>query len=359
MEISLKKVFMLWLYVLAATAQKHCASFVFPHVQSDGILTVKQDDNMTLPFSLETKDCGTLDQFKITVSKKNSDTDVYVDFCDVVHDNGSCVRSLQNGCSCLEGQGKYQINKIVDLTDNTVWVWLTSNGIAAQTYLNVRVLCPPEFGKESVKEVSIAPNNTNSTADVKFSVRTHTKTITKCKLTSFTMRGKQSMMASRPETKDSSQNTKDCISTKERDDTSSEDDSSEPTLATDTEESDEQNTSHTGAVKDSGMGKDLCCPDGRDFRCQVKNRLLYPDSSSWMLWMLLVGTRGSVDGAGPDDYLQPMCSRSSKGDSRPGSYENPASPHYESTSTAYEQLRHVYESFGQWRRRISKILTRD
>nr|KAG5702047.1 hypothetical protein BaRGS_015782 [Batillaria attramentaria] len=173
-------------------------------------------------------------------------------------------------------------------------------------YSPVDVICPPEFDKESVNEVSVAPNNTNSAADVKFKVRTHTKTITKCKLTSFAMRGKKSKMASNPETKDSSQNAKDCKSS----------------------------STLTGTPPDLTLTVRL-------------DNVRKEEEGQWRLELTNdVGT-GYVDfplkveGAGPDGYLQPVIPRSRKGDNRPGSYEHPAMPDYESTSTAYEQLRHV------------------
>ncbi|KAK7490308.1 hypothetical protein BaRGS_00018469 [Batillaria attramentaria] len=380
MENSPMKVLMLSISVLTVTAEKHCANFVFPTAQNDGVLTVKQDDNLTLPFSLQTNGCDAVGPFKITVSKKDRDTNVFVDFCDVgVHDSGSCATGLHNGCSCLEGQGKYQISKIVDRSDETVWVWLTSNGIAAETYLNFSVLCPPEFDKESVNEVSVAPNNTNSAADVKFKVRTHTKTITKCKLTSFAMRGKKSKMASNPETKDSSQNAKDCkrvvcdangehIPSKtkelERDDTiaSSDDDVSEPTLVTDTEESDDQTTSTAVAYRrhPHPVPRGELPPVPRLFMMDAEGAAGRDSTVSGGAHLYQDIDEIKLDeGAGPDGYLQPVIPRSRKGDNRPGSYEHPAMPDYESTSTAYEQLRHVYDGFGQWRRRISKILSRD
>ncbi|KAK7495431.1 hypothetical protein BaRGS_00013370, partial [Batillaria attramentaria] len=67
---------------------------------------------------------------------------------------------------------------------------------------------PPQFDEQSVN-VTVAPHITNTTADIEFKVRTHTKMVAKCKLTNFALRNK-SKMAPGLETKDSSQNAKDC-----------------------------------------------------------------------------------------------------------------------------------------------------
>ncbi|KAK7465151.1 hypothetical protein BaRGS_00037681 [Batillaria attramentaria] len=133
----------LFLIVCKSEASRNlCTRFVFPTL-TNNVVTAKEGDTVTLPFSLENNTCGENGTFKIEVTKEDSKTGPLT-FCDITHGNFSCVHASA-GCSCLEGGAvSYQLTKTVDRSDDdTTWQWKTTNEMAEAKYITFNVSYPP------------------------------------------------------------------------------------------------------------------------------------------------------------------------------------------------------------------------
>ncbi|KAK7479587.1 hypothetical protein BaRGS_00029136 [Batillaria attramentaria] len=153
------------------------ASFDFPTVNGS-VVSVPENTSITLPFQLIDDGCAQSD-FKIVISKQDTKTRLFGDFCDILHVHGTCVQPFQEtSCGCLEEDGMYQFHKLADRSDSTTWVWMTSNDIAAERSVNFHVTCPPEFEEANYNTTTFV----NQTVELHFELRAHTTEMTQRKL---------------------------------------------------------------------------------------------------------------------------------------------------------------------------------
>ena len=105
------------------------AKFEFP--DTSGTFKATKNARVTLPFLLNTERCKKDDlEFTISIAKK--DNGIFSDFCKLVLLNdGSCVSLLGENCKCEAEKGSYSLTKTIDMSDETVWRWRTSDGTIA------------------------------------------------------------------------------------------------------------------------------------------------------------------------------------------------------------------------------------
>ena len=57
---------------------------------------------------------------------------MFSNFCKLVLlSNGSCVSLPEGNCKCEEEKESYSLTKTIDMSDETVWRWRTSDGTIA------------------------------------------------------------------------------------------------------------------------------------------------------------------------------------------------------------------------------------
>ena len=97
---------------------------------------------MALPFLLSTKSCPK-DALELTISIAKKDNGIFSDFCKLfLYSNGSCVSFRGENCKCEEEKGSYSLTKTIDMSDETVWRWRTSNeNIASDKTIEFIVHC--------------------------------------------------------------------------------------------------------------------------------------------------------------------------------------------------------------------------
>ena len=120
------------------------AKFEFPTISDTFKAT--RNATVTVPFILNTEDCGdNLDRnFSIAVAKKKERSGgIFTDLCKIlVDDSESCVPFREKVCTCENEKGRYSLTKTVDLSDETLWRWKTSNGnIASDRKIQFVVEC--------------------------------------------------------------------------------------------------------------------------------------------------------------------------------------------------------------------------
>ncbi|KAK7487245.1 hypothetical protein BaRGS_00021473, partial [Batillaria attramentaria] len=105
------------------------AMFDFPTLNTP-VLTAKENETVTLHFTLHTVGCDSLHNFTISVGKTDRDSHLYSRCCVIQWTYGFCVntpfRTVHCSCMCLPKRGEYRLITIVDRTDNTKWLWTSS-----------------------------------------------------------------------------------------------------------------------------------------------------------------------------------------------------------------------------------------
>ncbi|XP_070202523.1 uncharacterized protein [Littorina saxatilis] len=121
---------LLWLTVVGAlqcsTATNNCPQIIFPTMSSSLNVTVAENTEVSLPFSLDTSKCKVSgDHYTIYVSSRPRDEDD----CIIKFVNGKCTSILQDVCRCRDDNegGGVLFTKIMTRKDSGAWMWKTSD----------------------------------------------------------------------------------------------------------------------------------------------------------------------------------------------------------------------------------------
>ncbi|KAK7457930.1 hypothetical protein BaRGS_00039174 [Batillaria attramentaria] len=339
MNVHARCLFLLLLWTLSAdgTSAEPCAVFEFPNV-TNSILTAQVNSTIDLPFTIKPgPNCHLSNEVTIRVRMREGDK--YGDFCSIRQSLGSCHIPLQeNGCGCRSGRNLYRLKKTADRIDSTQWLFTTDDGMVQNKELTFNILYPatvesltinsgrldgqsqvvepglPEFPEEAGRKRVVRPGHT----EIDFPVRTYTNNISQCRLTKRT-----------------------------------------------SEEADTTDSPPTTSVRQRRSLKFGWFLFEGQQPTEIQPASPFPGRALPEVPGCSASSGGQRaprtyrESAENDGYLSPALPLGQAGEQRSGTYERPpAAPDYTTPNAAYEPLRHLYESFRQWRRskRVSQTL---
>ncbi|KAL8618502.1 hypothetical protein ACOMHN_000647 [Nucella lapillus] len=130
-----------------------CTKVEFPTAK-DGVITVLENQNVAIPFSLNSDQ--TCQSVIITVSKMNKTNNIFMNFCK--------LRGIQpvrkEMCKTEPGHLNYSVTKLIDRSDETSWRWrVTHDGDNSDTTVRLRVILPVSR-KPTQTTTVVAPEDT-------------------------------------------------------------------------------------------------------------------------------------------------------------------------------------------------------